>query len=400
MAQHRKHRNRLMSGGGTANLIFTVIVVVTVAILGALLYSDHVQEDENAAKLNALVEQERERRIAEEQEQRLEAQRREQLRKEDSFYQKLADGFDVNLLIVGDSIAEGGGASDGSHAWASMLAESIHRTYNVKANMTNVSMGGNTSYAGYVRTMALDNNVDYDLVVLCYGQNDGLQNFDLYYESIIQAVKNKYPNASIICILESSQRDYTAKMQTIQAIAAHYALPVADTIETFRENYDSLVSDSVHPNDAGNEVYCETVMAVIEPLVTARQGRDPEADTINDAVTIFDTFQWIPADKFVREGNTFVCNTNVQGTIMGIDYNFTSGENSCKIYVDDVEYAAPEVSFNYDFSQRHIMILNNWTAGDAVNIQNELRIVFDDSEAGTKQADGFKGIAISGLIAE
>ena len=281
-----------------------------------------------------------------------------------------------------------------------MLAESIHRTYNVKANMTNVSMGGNTSYAGYVRTMALDNNVDYDLVVLCYGQNDGLQNFDLYYESIIQAVKNKYPNASIICILESSQRDYTAKMQTIQAIAAHYALPVADTIETFRENYDSLVSDSVHPNDAGNEVYCETVMAVIEPLVTARQGRDPEADTINDAVTIFDTFQWIPADKFVREGNTFVYNTKVQGSIMGIDYMFTSGENSCKIYVDDVEYAAPEVSFNYDFSQRHIMVLNNWTAGDTVNIQNELRIVFDDSEAGTKQADGFKGIAISGLIAE
>lgn len=388
-------------GGGTANLIFTVIVVVTVAILGALLYSDHVQEDENAAKLKALVEQDRERRIAEEQEQRLEAQRREQLRKEDSFYQKLADGFDVNLLIVGDSIAEGAGASDRSHAWASMLAESIHRTYNVKANMTNVSMGGNSSYAGYVRTMALDNDVDYDLVVLCYGQNDGLLNFDLYYESIIQAVKNKYPDASIICILESSQRDYTAKMQTIQAIAAHYELPVADTIAPFRDNYDSLVnSDGVHPNDAGHEVYCETVMSLIEPLVTARQGRDPEAEIINDAVTIFDTFKWIPADKFVREGNTFVCNTNVQGTIMGIDYNFTSGENSCKIYVDDVEYAAPEVSFNYDFSQRHIMILNNWTAGDAVNIQNELRIVFDDSEAGTKQADGFKGIAISGLIAE
>ena len=28
---------------------------------------------------------------------------------EDSFYQKLLDGFDVNVLIVGDSIGEGAG---------------------------------------------------------------------------------------------------------------------------------------------------------------------------------------------------------------------------------------------------------------------------------------------------
>ena len=28
---------------------------------------------------------------------------------EDSFYQKLADGFDANILIVGDSIGEGAG---------------------------------------------------------------------------------------------------------------------------------------------------------------------------------------------------------------------------------------------------------------------------------------------------
>lgn len=38
--------------------------------------------------------------------------------------------------------------------------------------VTNVSMGGNTSYAGYVRTMDLDDSTDYDLAIICYGQND------------------------------------------------------------------------------------------------------------------------------------------------------------------------------------------------------------------------------------
>lgn len=69
--------------------------------------------------------------------------------------------------------------------------------------VTNVSMGGNTSYAGYVRTMDLDDSPDYDLAIICYGQNDGSDSFSTYYESTIQAIKSKYPDCSIISILES-----------------------------------------------------------------------------------------------------------------------------------------------------------------------------------------------------
>ena len=66
------------------------------------------------------------------------------------------------------------------------------------------------------------------------------------------------------------------------------------------------------------------------------------------------------------------------------------------IYVDGQEYAAPEVTFDYDFSQRHIMVVNNWLEGENVNIQNEIMVVFADNEVGTSQADGFNGLAISG----
>lgn len=73
-------------------------------------------------------------------------------------------------------------------------------------------MGGNTSYAGYVRTMALNDGVDYDLAIICYGQNDALEGFSTNYEAVIRAIERKYSDCSIISTLESSQREYTEKM--------------------------------------------------------------------------------------------------------------------------------------------------------------------------------------------
>ena len=131
---------------------------------------------------------------------------RERLKEADSFYQKLADGLDVNILVVGDSISRGLGASRKDLRWVNMLAESLRETYGVEVTLTNKSLSGNTSYAGYVSLMALDDEVDYDLVIVCFAQNDDEYNFSLYYESILRAAKLQYPKASVLCILESCQK--------------------------------------------------------------------------------------------------------------------------------------------------------------------------------------------------
>lgn len=108
--------------------------------------------------------------------------------------------------------------------WFKQLQAYLRTVNKASVSVTNVSMGGNTSYAGYVRTMALDDDIDYDLAIICYGQNDALQGFDVYYEAMVQAIKNKYPNCSIVSILESSQREYTDKMTAIQSICDHYGI--------------------------------------------------------------------------------------------------------------------------------------------------------------------------------
>ena len=150
-------------------------------LLGVLLWMNKKDEDKKSAELQALnaklyqEEQEKEAAL-------------KQKKAEDSFYQKLSDGFDVNVLVVGDSIGAGAGTETDGQQWFKQLQAYLRTVNKASVSVTNVSMGGNTSYAGYVQTMALDDDIDYDLAVICYGQNDALQGLDVYYEAIVQAI--------------------------------------------------------------------------------------------------------------------------------------------------------------------------------------------------------------------
>lgn len=342
-----------------------------------------MEEDKKSAELQALN-----KKLYQEEQEKQAALKQQEA--EDSFYQKLADGFDVNVLVVGDSIGAGAGTQMDGQQWYTQLQTYLRTVNKSKVSVTNVSMGGNASYAGYVRTMALNDNVNYDLAIICYGQNDGTDGFSTNYESIIRAIRSKYPDCSIISILESSQREYTEKMTTIQSICEHYGIPVADTIDAFNnsgKDYDDLSNDGVHPNDVGQGIYFETVKSVIDDNVAASTGRMSDVDVINADVYKFNNFMGYDAtDDFVRVDDlTYVLKLSASG-VLGIDYNFESGDNKADIYVDGVLFKSPTSTFNYDFSQRHILVVS-----DDCTVKNEIKVVFNTKE----QADGFKGMCFS-----
>lgn len=301
-----------------------------------------------------------------------------------SFYEKLEKGYDVNILIVGDSI----GATYGESSWSTLLSSCLKDHYGSTVSLTNVSMGGNASYAGYSRVMMLEDETDYDLAIICYGQNDSATDFSLYYESIIRGISGKYENCSIISILESSQRSYTEKMIAIQEICDYYGIPVADTIEPFSKDYDSYTGDGTHPNDAGQVIYAETVEHVIDQKVSDLEGLpDYGLMPLNDGVTAFDNFRYISADEFERTDDTTLSITGVSiSGILGIDYANQIGENEIDIYVDGELFTGVSFTWGYDFSQRHI-----WIVGSGCDVDDEIEIVFSSKE----QADAFRGLIFS-----
>ena len=342
-----------------------------------------VEDDKRSAELQALN-----KKLYQEEQEKQTALKQQEA--EDSFYQKLADGFDANILIVGDSIGEGAGTETNGQQWFKQLQAYLQNVNKGKVSVTNVSMGGNTSYAGYVRTMVLNDDVDYDLAIICYGQNDRTDGFSTNYESIIQAIRTKYPDCSIISILESSQREYTEKMTTIQSICEHYSIPVADTIAAFNNSgkaYEDLSDDGVHPNDTGQEIYFETVKAVIDDNVVASTGKMKDTDVINADVHKFDNFVWYDASSDFEQvdDTTFTISTSASG-ILGIDYTYESGDNKADIYVDGELFESPTVTFDYDSSQRPILVVS-----DDCTVKNEIKVVFTSKE----QADGFKGMYFS-----
>ena len=179
-------------------------------------------------------------------------------------------------------------------------------------------------------------------------------------------------------------------MTTIQSICEHYSIPVADTIAAFNNSgkaYEDLSNDGVHPNDAGQEIYFETVKSVIDDNVTASTGKMSDTDVINADVHEFDNFVWYDASTdFERvDDTTFTISTSAFG-ILGIDYTYESGDNKADIYVDGELFESPTVTFDYDFSQRHILVVS-----DDCTVKDEIKVVFTSKE----QADGFKGMCFS-----
>ena len=80
----------------TTNIILSVIAAILVICFTIVLVLDNKEQKAAYAKnaeINSQVQVDR-------REKMIELEKREAT---DSFYQKLADGFDVNILIVGDS---------------------------------------------------------------------------------------------------------------------------------------------------------------------------------------------------------------------------------------------------------------------------------------------------------
>ena len=96
-----KHRRGCRSNS-QKELILKIITIILAILLGVFLWMNKVEEDKKSAELRALNQ----KLFQEEQKKQAVLKQQEA---EDSFYQKLTDRFDVNVLIVGDSIGAGVG---------------------------------------------------------------------------------------------------------------------------------------------------------------------------------------------------------------------------------------------------------------------------------------------------
>lgn len=254
---------------------------------------------------------------------------------------------ELHVLIVGDSISEGAGASDPSLKWYKYLIPHVNETYGKDLQITNVSMGGNTSYAGYVRVMQLDEKENYDLVMVCFGENDAEADFAEYYELLLQTIVERWPSCKLVTILESSQREYTAKIQTIQRLSEQYHAYVMDMIAAFDQSgrsYDELCDDGTHPNDEGQKVYYAEAVKVIDRIYGKQWDNS--------------SFHYYAVEDFTQTG-ACAMELEINGYVnsMGIDYDRIKGYHEIEVMVDGNSLWKYQEDWSYDFTQRHIEVI-------------------------------------------
>lgn len=297
-----------------------------------------------------------------------------------TFSEKINAGYTAHILINGDSI--GGTANEGE--WCSILKNIITKETSETVEINNISKPGNSSFAGIASWEIMEdvNQRLSDLVILCYGQNDvDDESFAINYEALIRNTIAGNPNAEIIAVLESSQREYTNKIMTIIELCNYYNIPYVDTIKAFKNSgysYDELSDDGTHPNAKGKEIYAMAIWNVIKHEFLEKQNfldfkgeRPKNKKAKNTEANRYLVCCYIPSDKMKVQGKTVYVNIPTC-QIIGMDMMLVSGEHDININLNGNKYDVG-YSWKYDFNQRHIneVLSGKFNEGDIV-------INFDD----------------------
>lgn len=308
-----------------------------------------------------------------------------------TFSEKISQGYSTNILINGDSI--GGSTAEGE--WGTLLKDKLVEDYDCYITVQNISKAGNSCFAGIVSWEMLDNaeKKHSDLVILCYGQNDSDdESFAENYEALIRNTIRGNPNAEIVAVLESSQREYTNKIQIIMNLCAYYDIPYVDMIESFNSSgysYEDLSDDGIHPNALGKEIYSEAIYDVVSDRLLRKQSildfrgeRPKKRSAQNIKSEQYERFHYIPLKKMKVNGNKVIAKIP-QSRIVGIDTVYVNGSHSIQLNISGQQHEMG-YTWPYEFSQRHIypVLENNIESGEAEiifekpeNVQNFLGLI-------------------------
>ena len=374
---------------GFSTLGKVLSVLISIACIIFLVYmnlNDRVRAQQAAEEVAAVNEdtRETEKEIAQAEAEE-KAAALEEKRESDSFYQKLQDGFDVRILVVGDTIANGYGASNADATWFNLVKKSIEEQYNVGVTMDNVSILDSGAYASYARVKMTEDE-DYDLALICTGANDAEETLPVYYEALLRAIRDTFTKCNVITIQEYMESDNNARNMTIQSLSNAYNALSVDLYSQMVLDAAPYLQDGGYLNDAGHQLYADSVVSQIEKAV--KDGVEysvTQAAPIYTETLKFDQFLYVPVDMFTRTGRQYVIETSLTG-IVAIDFDVYPGDNSFDFYLDRVKTASLVLTNAIATPVEHIELIEG-----EVKANRRVGVIFATEEV----ANSFRGMCVT-----
>ncbi len=194
----------------------------------------------------------------------------------------------VNIVVLGDSVSTGAGASSLFHefpyqpGYVDILADGLRLRYGAEVSTTNLSEGGQDTAWGVTKTAEVI-AAKPDLVILSFGGNDGSRRFtpEAYAQNnqkMVSAIRAALPQADIILIATMGANpewdasafplyplylDALNRMKQPGIAVADLTTVWGDMLK-IKKFYDLTMNGINHPNDFGQRVYAHVLLQLMQ----------------------------------------------------------------------------------------------------------------------------------------
>ncbi|MDP4618840.1 MAG: arylesterase [Burkholderiaceae bacterium] len=180
----------------------------------------------------------------------------------------------ATILIFGDSLSAAYGLPR-NQGWVSLLQRRLDSN-NLKYNVENRSLSGETTFGGLERLPRALAQVKPRLVVLQLGANDGLRGLDLRtsranLKAMIQKSLDAKARVVIVGVRlppnlgETYLKEFDAIVPSLAKELQVQAVPAM--LKGFAEDLGYFQEDQIHPNAKAQPIILETLWKAISPLL-------------------------------------------------------------------------------------------------------------------------------------
>jgi len=187
-------------------------------------------------------------------------------------------------VAIGDSAAQGIGATTPDRSYVGVLADDIRRVTGRSLRVINLSVSGATTALAVRDQLPRLQRLAPDIVTVAIGANDIAEwNPDAFatnLRTIFAALPDHALVADLPCFhLRHNERKVAVANQMLRALAREYGLTVVPLHETTRRQgllgiLTQFAQDMFHPNDHGYRVWAEAFRPPLSAAVSTRLAAD------------------------------------------------------------------------------------------------------------------------------
>jgi acyl-CoA thioesterase-1 len=184
-----------------------------------------------------------------------------------------ADGA-LSYVALGDSAAQGIGASTPWHSYVGRIAQHVRRTTHGTLDIKNLSVSGATTHQCKIDQVPRLVDYEADIVTVSIGANDIGDFNPKKFEKNIRTIYSALPSHAIVAdlpfmLLPESEKRVAVANEIVRRVAGELGLTVAPLYATTRRQgylgtYRNTAKDLFHPNDAGYRVWASAFYVAVD----------------------------------------------------------------------------------------------------------------------------------------